>query len=148
MTDETYMEQALHLAHQAQIVGEVPVGAIIVYNGEIIAQAHNQPIRTQDPTAHAEILALRQAGQFLGNYRLLNTTLYTTLEPCTMCVGAMVHARIARLVYAASDPKAGAVCSALALLNTPHFNHSIAVTASVSRDASETLLKSFFKQRR
>ena len=142
------MQQALAEAHQAEAEGEVPVGAIIVRGDEIIARAHNQPIGLNDPTAHAEILALRFAGERLGNYRLSDCDLYVTLEPCAMCAAAMVHARIRRLVYAAADPKAGAVRSTLQLLDTPSLNHRVEVASGLLAEESAALLQRFFSLRR
>jgi tRNA(adenine34) deaminase len=146
--DAYWMAQALDLAHQAAEQGEVPVGAVLVVGGECIAKAYNQPITQHDPCAHAEVFVLRQAGARLKNYRLTDATLYVTLEPCAMCVGAMVHARIQRLVYGASDPKTGAVSGAVPWLNAPHFNHRIAVGEPCLVDESRQLLQSFFKKRR
>ena len=125
--DHHWMQQALQLADRAQALGEVPVGAVLVQADNCIGQGHNCPIQRQDPTAHAEINALREAGASTGNYRLTNSTLYVTLEPCAMCVGAMIHARITRLVFAAAEPKTGAVCSATPLLDAPYHNHRIQV---------------------
>lgn len=147
-TDFTFMEQALAEARQAESEGEVPVGAVVVANGEVIARAHNQPIATSDPTAHAEVLALRGAAGRLGNYRLTGCDLYVTLEPCAMCVGALAHARIRRLVYAAADPKGGAVESCVRLLASPHWNHGVEVTAGVLAEEAAALLQRFFSLRR
>lgn len=149
MPDDTYfMEQALAEAHQAEAEGEVPVGAVVVAGEEILARAHNRPIALNDPTAHTEILALRAAGERRGNYRLTDCDLYVTLEPCAMCVGAMVQARIRRLIYAAADPKAGAVASCLHLLDSPHWNHRVAVTSGVLAEEAAALLQRFFALRR
>ena len=143
------MERALELARAAESQGEVPVGAIIVNEqGDVIAEAANGPIALSDPTAHAEILALRQAGTALRNYRLPGCTLYVTLEPCAMCAAAIVHARIERLVYAASDPKAGACGSALDVLHAPAMNHHVTVEAGQFAEESSALLKAFFQDRR
>jgi tRNA(adenine34) deaminase len=142
------MNQALAEARQAEAEGEVPVGAVVVREGEIIAAAHNRPIGLKDPTAHAEILALRAAAARLGNYRLAGCDLYVTLEPCAMCVGALAHARVRRLVYGAADPKTGAVVSCLRLLESPHWNHRVEVTSGVLADESAALLKHFFSSRR
>ena len=142
------MRRALALAQRAEVVGEVPVGAVLVLDGELVAEGWNQPIGTHDPAAHAEVVALRLAGERLGNYRLTGSTLYVTLEPCLMCVGAMVHARVARLVYGASDPKSGVVntlCEGFAL---PGLNHHPAVTAGVLAEACGEQLKRFFRARR
>jgi tRNA(adenine34) deaminase len=148
VTDQEYMAKALALANQAYLSGEVPIGCIMTRNDQIIAEAYNQPISRNDPTAHAEILALRQAGEHLHNYRLIDTTLYVTLEPCAMCVGAMIHARIKRLVFAASDPKTGMVLSCGALLNAKGINHSIIWEKGVLENESSALLKKFFKEKR
>jgi tRNA(Arg) A34 adenosine deaminase TadA len=138
------MGLALSLAQQAATIGEVPVGAVLVKDGEILGQGYNCPISTDDPTAHAEIVALRNASQRLGNYRLPATTMYVTLEPCTMCVGALVHARIERLVFGAFEPKAGVICSQNKLLETDYLNHNIAVTAGVLSNQCATILTEFF----
>jgi tRNA(Arg) A34 adenosine deaminase TadA len=142
------MGLALSLAQQAATIGEVPVGAVLVKDGEILGQGYNCPISTDDPTAHAEIVALRNASQRLGNYRLPATTMYVTLEPCTMCVGALVHARIERLVFGAFEPKAGVICSQNKLLETDYLNHNIVVTAGVLSNQCATILTDFFSQRR
>lgn len=146
--DEFYMRRALELARDAERAGEVPVGAVLVKGDRIIAEAFNQPIARHDPTAHAEVLALRQAGTAIRNYRLVDTTLYITLEPCAMCVGAMIHARIGRIVYGASDPKTGALGGACDLLTAMAHNHEPAVTSGVMAAECAALLQSFFKQRR
>lgn len=148
MTDEHWMQQALKLAQQAEAAGEVPVGAVIVKDGELIAKGWNQPIGANDPTAHAEIMALREAGEKLGNYRLLDTELYVTLEPCPMCVGAMLHARVKRVIYAATDPKTGALGGAYDLLNSVAHNHAFEVTAGVLEAQSREMLQQFFRSRR
>ena len=146
--DEAYMRRALELAHEAAIIGEVPVGALIVKAGTIIAAANNRRELLNDPTAHAELLAIRAAAQKLGSWRLPGTTLYVTLEPCAMCAGAMVLARIERLVYGAADPKSGAVRSLYRLADDQRLNHRLEITAGVlSADCSQ-LLKEFFEQRR
>lgn len=142
------MIKALAQAKRGYSKGEVPVGCVITFNNQIIAQAYNQPITTNDPTAHAEIVALRKAGDYLKNYRLLNTTLYVTLEPCAMCVGAMIHARIQRVVFAADDPKTGMICSCGTLLNAKGMNHTIAWERGILQAESARLLKKFFKKRR
>jgi len=147
-TDQDFMAQAMDLATQAAQIGEVPVGALVVCDGQIIGQGYNQTISAHDPCAHAEIMALRQAAQNIGNYRLSGCDLYVTLEPCTMCVGAIIHARIKRLVYAATEPKAGAVASQLQLFSLPHFNHVVQVESGLMADEASTMLSSFFKQRR
>ena len=148
MNDENWMNRALELARQAEAAGEVPVGAVIVLGGDLIAEGWNQPVSTSDPTAHAEIIALRQAGQRLGNYRLLDTELYVTLEPCPMCVGAMLHARVKRVIYAATDPKTGALGGAYDLLNSVGHNHSFEVTKGVMEEQSRAMLQGFFRSRR
>jgi tRNA(adenine34) deaminase len=148
MNDEVWMIRALELARQAEAAGEVPVGAVIVHDGELIAEGWNQPISSSDPTAHAEIIALRQAGERLGNYRLLDTELYVTLEPCPMCVGAMLHARVKRVIYAATDPKTGALGGAYDLLNSVGHNHSFEVTKGVMEEQSRAMLQTFFRERR
>lgn len=147
--DRALMEQALTCAREAEGNGEVPVGAVIVDSaGALLARAANAPIATHDPTAHAEILALRAAGHALGNYRLPGCVVYVTLEPCAMCVGALVHARVARIVYGAADPKTGACGSVFELASSPKLNHRIEVTGGVLADESATLLKRFFGARR
>ena len=145
---ELYLREAIAEAHLAEAAGEVPVGAVVVFENQIIARAHNHVITDQDPTAHAEILALRVAGRALGNYRLLQCDLYTTLEPCAMCAGAILHARIRRLLYAAPDPKAGACGSALSVLNHPALNHRVEVLPPVLTEECSTLLTTFFRTRR
>ena len=143
--DAVWMEQALAAAREAEAAGEVPVGAVIVGpSGELLARAANAPIALHDPTAHAEILALRAAGRALGNYRLPGCALYVTLEPCAMCVGALVHARIARLLYGATDPKAGACGSVFDLAGGAKLNHRIEVTGGVRAEESAALLRKFF----
>jgi tRNA(adenine34) deaminase len=146
--DELRMEEALRLATMAQAAGEVPVGAVVVSGGKIVGRGWNQPITANDPTAHAEMQALREAAQALGNYRLTGCELYVTLEPCAMCAGAMVHARIARLVYGAADPKAGAAGGAMEVLNHSKLNHRVEVTAGVLAGRSQELLQAFFRERR
>lgn len=148
MSDELFMARALELAHCAYAKEEVPVGAVLVQNSRIIGEGFNQPITLHDPTAHAEILAIRQASQLIGNYRLVDTTLYVTLEPCAMCVGAMIHARISRLVFAAADPKTGAVTTASNLIDAPFFNHKINWDQGIYAAESKKLLQDFFKTRR
>ncbi len=149
MPNPTYfMQQALAEARQAEAEGEVPVGAVIVRGEEIVARAHNQPIGLNDPTAHAEILAMRFAGERLGNYRLSDCDLYVTLEPCAMCAAAMVHARIRRLVYATADPKSGAVRSTMQLLDAPSLNHRVEVEAGLLAEESAAFLQRFFSLRR
>ena len=146
--DLEFMAQAIALATQAEQIGEVPVGALVVCDGQVIGQGYNQTISMHDPCGHAEIMALRQAAQAIGNHRLSGCDLYVTLEPCTMCVGAIIHSRIQRLVYAATEPKAGAVVSQMQLLEQPHFNHSVQVISGVMADESSVMLSNFFKQRR
>ena len=147
-TDSDYMQMALDLARQAALNGEVPVGAIVVKNGEVIGSGANAPIGLHDPTAHAEIIAMREAAQHLGNYRLVDCTLYVTLEPCAMCSGAMQHARITKLIYGASDPKTGACGSVVNLMSEPKLNHHCEVLGGVMADECGAVLSAFFKQRR
>jgi tRNA(adenine34) deaminase len=142
------MEEALRSAQRALEAGEVPVGAIVVHEGKIIARGWNRNILDDDPTAHAEIIALREAGAALGNHRLGDCDLFVTVEPCAMCAGAMVHARIKRLVYGADDPKAGAVRSTLQVLDHPTMNHQVAVQSGVLAGRCAELLQSFFHTRR
>ena len=148
ISDLEAMREALSEARKANAAGEVPIGAVIVARGEMIARGQNSVIRTSDPTAHAEIVALRQAARTFGNYRLNGTTLYVTLEPCAMCAGAMIHARLDRLVYAAADPKAGACGSVLSVINHPQLNHVMQVQQGVLGEQSAELLRSFFRDRR
>lgn len=142
------MQAALDEAHLAAAAGEVPIGAVLVANGEIVARGQNRVLRDVDPTAHAEMVAMRLAAYAIGNYRLPDCELYVTLEPCAMCAGAMVHARLARLVYGASDPKAGAVHSVIEVLNHPKLNHQMPVTAGVLAEPCGTILREFFRARR
>ncbi len=148
LTQLKFMQLALDLATQAALNGEVPVGAIVVKDGVIIGRGSNAPIGLHDPTAHAEIIAMREAAQYLSNYRLVDCTLYVTLEPCAMCSGAMQHARIARLVYGASDPKTGACGSVVNLMGEPKLNHHTEVLGGVLAEQCGTVLTTFFKQRR
>jgi len=148
MTDIELMPAALDEARLAAQAGEVPVGAVIVHDGSIIARGQNRVLRDLDPTAHAEVVALRAAAAVLGNYRLIGCTLYSTLEPCAMCAGAMIHARLARLVFAAADPKAGAAGSVLAVLNHPQLNHQMEVQQGTLAEESSQLLRTFFRERR
>jgi tRNA(adenine34) deaminase len=148
MTDLEAMNAALDQARLAAEGGEVPIGAVVVYNGVIIARAQNCVIRHVDPTAHAEILALRTAAKALSNYRLPGCTLYVTLEPCAMCAGAMIHARLDRLVYAAPDPKAGACVSVLSVLNHPQLNHQMQLEGGFLAEKAGELLRDFFRVRR
>ncbi|MDK9686540.1 tRNA adenosine(34) deaminase TadA [Halomonas meridiana] len=148
-SDEFYMHRAMDQAHLAFAAGEVPVGAVVVdAQGEIIGAGHNAPLASCDPSGHAEVRALREAGQRLGNYRLEGCTLFVTLEPCMMCAGTMVHARIARLVYGAPEPRTGMVESKANLLAQPWFNHQIAVTGGVLATPAKRLLKQFFAEKR
>ena len=148
LTDASLMQRALELAWQGRESGEVPVGAVVVLDGAIVGEGFNQPIGAHDPTAHAEIVALRQAGQCVGNYRLSGATLYVTIEPCQMCVGAMIHARIARLVYGAPEPKAGAIESAMRAHEHPSLNHRLEVSGRVLEEDCRALMQSFFAERR
>ncbi|WP_075181522.1 tRNA adenosine(34) deaminase TadA [Pantoea sp. 1.19] len=146
--DEYWMRHALTLARRAWDEGEVPVGAVLVQGERVIGEGWNRPIGHHDPTAHAEIMALRQGGQVLGNYRLLDTTLYVTLEPCVMCAGAMVHGRIGRLVFGARDGKTGAAGSLLDVLGHPGMNHQVTLSEGVLADECAAMLSAFFRQRR
>lgn len=146
--DEFWMQKAIALASQAENLGEVPVGAVIVCDDEIIGEGFNQPITANDPTAHAEIIALRHAAKKMNNYRLVGSSLYVTLEPCTMCVGALIHARIQRLVFATTEPKSGAVVSRSQLLSADYFNHRIDVTGGVLAQTCQHQLSIFFQRRR
>jgi len=145
---EQWMRRALALADRAGNEGEVPIGAVVVYQGELLGEGWNQVIAAQDPTAHAEIVAMRDAARVAANYRLPDTTLYVTLEPCTMCCGAMIHARIAQLVFAAREPKAGVVCSTCTMLDEPRYNHSVRWQGGVLAEDSSARLQAFFKARR
>jgi tRNA(adenine34) deaminase len=146
--DIDFMRSALELARQAQEAGEVPVGAVVVKDGTIIGRGYNRPISAADPTAHAEVMALRDAARHLGNYRLSDCTLYVTLEPCVMCVGAIFHARITRLVYGATDPKTGACGSVIDLPAEIRLNHHMQVTGSVLAEEGGSRLRQFFAERR
>jgi tRNA(adenine34) deaminase len=148
MLDSAFMQLALDQARLAWAVGEVPVGAVVVKDGEVIAAGYNQPIGRHDPTAHAEIVALRAAAEKIGNYRLPGCELYVTLEPCAMCSGAMMHARLSRVVYAAVDPKTGACGSVLDLFKEEQLNHHTEVVGGVLAEESSTMLKAFFAERR
>lgn len=148
MTDLEVMHAAMSEAQAAAADGEVPVGAVLLLKGEIIARGQNRVIRDNDPTAHAEVVALRQAGQYLGNYRLPGCELFVTLEPCAMCAGAILHARIARLVYATADPKAGACGTVLQVINHPKLNHRVQVEAGLLGDECSAMLQQFFRARR
>lgn len=148
ISDREAMEAALAEARKAAEAGEVPIGAIAVYRDAIVGRGQNRVLRDSDPTAHAEIVALREAAATLKNYRLNGCTLYVTLEPCAMCAGAMIHARIDRLVYAADDPKAGAAGSVLGVLNHPRLNHQMQIEQGIFSEESGDLLRSFFRERR
>ena len=147
-TDEEFMRAALELAREARERGEVPVGAVLVIDGEIVGRGFNQPVSRNDPTAHAEIVALRQAGRESGNYRLPGSTMYVTIEPCQMCVGAMVHARVARVVYGTPEPKAGAIESAMRAHEHPSLNHRLEVTGRVLEHECREVIQTFFQERR
>ena len=147
-SDEEFMGAALELAREARERGEVPVGAVLVIDGEIMGRGFNQPVSRNDPTAHAEIVALRQAGREAGNYRLPGSTMYVTIEPCQMCVGAMVHARVARVVYGTPEPKAGAIESAMRAHEHPSLNHRLEVTGRVLENECREVIQGFFKERR
>ena len=146
--DESWMADAMQLARQAAGEGEVPVGAVVVHEGEIIGRGWNRNIGLHDPSAHAEIIAMREAGLRLGNHRLKGCTLYVTLEPCPMCAGAMIHARLERIVYGASDPKTGAAGGMFDLLGDPAHNHVVEVDGGCKAEENSSLLKDFFRQRR
>jgi tRNA(adenine34) deaminase len=148
MIDTDYMQQALDLAAQAAAAGEVPVGAVVVHEGQVVGRGFNQPISCADPTAHAEIMALRDAGRALGNYRLVDCDLYVTLEPCVMCSGAIMHARIRRVVFGAPDLKTGACGSVVDLFAETRLNHHATVTAGVRAPEAVALLQNFFASRR
>jgi tRNA(adenine34) deaminase len=147
-SDEAIMRRALALAARGRDAGEVPVGAVVVLDDVVIGEGFNRPIGSHDPTAHAEIVAMRAAGQRTGNYRLAGATLYVTIEPCQMCVGAMVHARIARLVYGAPEPKAGAIESAMKAHEHPALNHRLEVTGRVLEEECRDTIQTFFADRR
>ncbi|MFL6310800.1 MAG: tRNA adenosine(34) deaminase TadA [Terriglobales bacterium] len=146
--DAAWMERALELAGLAAEAGEVPVGALVIKDGEIVGQGHNRNLLDNDPTAHAEIVALRQAAARLGNHRLTGCTMVATIEPCSMCAGALIHARIARLVYGAADPKAGAAGSILQVINHASLNHRMELTAGVLAEKCSEILQKFFRQKR
>jgi tRNA(adenine34) deaminase len=147
-THEPFMREALDQARLGAASGEVPVGAVLVVDGIVVARAFNQPIGRTDPTAHAEILVLREAAEAVGNYRLVNGTLYVTIEPCLMCVGALVHARVREVVFGAAEPKTGALVSAVAGLDLPGLNHRFVVTPGVCADECRELMQAFFRERR
>jgi tRNA(adenine34) deaminase len=146
--DLVHLNAAIAEARAAEAAGEVPVGAVVVHRGEVIGRGQNRVIRDADPTAHGEMVAIRAAGQSLGNYRLEGCTLYVTLEPCAMCAGAILHARIARLVYAAADPKAGACGSVLEVMNHPRLNHRVEVDSGLLAEQCGAMLTEFFRARR
>lgn len=146
--DDVWMQRALVLARQGALQGEVPVGAVLVLNEEVIGEGYNYPISQQDPTAHAEMVALRAGAKKIGNYRILDATLFVTLEPCLMCAGAMVHARIKRLVYGAHDPKAGAIVSVAQTLDYPFLNHRVDYRGGLLAEECSEVLSQFFKERR
>ncbi|HYG98158.1 MAG TPA: tRNA adenosine(34) deaminase TadA [Terriglobales bacterium] len=148
ITDEIWMEEALREAQFAEAAGEVPVGAVLVYEGRIVARGRNRNLTDNDPTAHAEIVALREAARVMKNHRLLGCDFYVTLEPCAMCAGAITHARIRRLVYGADDPKAGAIGSVMQVLNHPASNHSVQVTSGVLAGRCMDVLQAFFRAKR
>jgi tRNA(adenine34) deaminase len=146
--DRVFMRQAIDQAFNAQMLGEVPVGAVLVHEGQILSTGYNQPIGNHDPTAHAEIQALRAAAEILGNYRLPDCTLYVTLEPCAMCAGAMMHARLKRVVFGAADPKTGACGSVIDLFANKQLNHHTQIESGLLAEESSQLLKDFFAERR
>jgi tRNA(adenine34) deaminase len=148
MTEIEFIQAALAEARSAAQAGEVPIGAVLVHDGEIVARGQNRVLRDNDPTAHAEIVSIREAARVLGNYRLNGCSLFVTLEPCAMCAGAMIHARLDRMVFAAADPKAGACGSVLSVLNHPQLNHQMLVEQGIMADEAAELLRSFFRERR
>jgi tRNA(adenine34) deaminase len=148
MIDQEAMQAGLAEARSAAEAGEVPIGAVVVREGEIVARGQNRTLRDNDPTAHAEIVAIRESARVLGNYRLNGCSLFVSLEPCAMCAGAMIHARLDRLVFAAADPKAGACGSVLSVLNHPQLNHRMEVEQGIMADEAGELLRSFFRERR
>ncbi len=145
---ETFMRRALQWAQRAAVAGEVPVGAVLVRDGEVLGEGANAPIERRDPTAHAEIVALRAAALRVGNYRLPGTTLYVTIEPCTMCAGALIHARVDTLVFGAREPRAGAIVSHAAVIDNAGLNHRVAFVEGILVDECQQLLKTFFRARR
>lgn len=147
-SDEAWMQSALLLAREAGEIGEVPVGAVVVADGDIVGRGYNQMVTTADPTAHAEIIALRQAARTLGNYRLPGSSLFVTIEPCTMCAGAMIHARIATLHFAAREPRAGAAGSSIDVFANPGLNHRVDVVPGLCEEEAARLMTEFFKARR
>lgn len=146
--DEMFMQRALALAEEAAARGEVPVGAVLVRGGDILGEGFNRMISSSDPTAHAEVVALRDAASRVDNYRLPRTTLYVTIEPCTMCVGAMIHARVQRLVFGAREPRAGVVCSQATMLETDFYNHRVEWSEGILAEQCADLLRTFFRARR
>jgi tRNA(adenine34) deaminase len=146
--DLFWMQRALELAQQAQALGEVPIGAVLVKDDQIIGEGYNAPIGHHDPTAHAEIMAVRDAAQRIGNYRLLNTTLYVTIEPCVMCAGALVHARVREVVYGATEPRTGAMGSVFDILQSGKLNHRVQIRGGVMAEECAAIMQQFFKQRR
>jgi tRNA(adenine34) deaminase len=148
VSDEPWMEEALRAAHRAREMGEVPVGAVVVCDGKVVGRGWNRNIAGHDPTAHAEIIALREAGANLGNHRLGNCELFVTIEPCAMCAGALVHARLKRLVYGADDPKAGAVHSVMEVVNHPKLNHQMELRGGILAGRCADLVQDFFRSRR
>ena len=148
MNDAYWMKKALALARKAELAGEVPVGAVLVKDDQLIAEGWNQPISSVDATSHAEIVAMREAGKKLNNYRLIDTIMYVTLEPCSMCVGAMIHARLSKVVFGAAEPRTGALGGAFNLLEASQHNHIFTVESGVLADESKALLQAFFKSRR
>jgi tRNA(adenine34) deaminase len=148
MTHELFMQEALEQARRAAAAGEVPVGAVLVAGGAVVARGYNQPISSLDPTAHAEVCVIRAGAQAVGNYRLVDTTLYVTIEPCLMCVGALVHARVRHVVFGAAEPRTGALVSAVRGSELPGLNHRFDVTGGVCEDECRALMQAFFKERR
>lgn len=148
LIDHQFMEHALALAHKAEAINEIPVGAVLVANGSIIGEGYNQSITLNDPSAHAEMIAIRQAGQFLNNYRLIDCTLYVTLEPCPMCAGLLVHSRVTRLVFGAKDTKTGSAGSVMNITNHQDLNHQVEVESGIKADECSAILSNFFKRRR
>ncbi|MFB3920929.1 MAG: tRNA adenosine(34) deaminase TadA [Terriglobia bacterium] len=147
-TDGHFMKRALREAERAFEEDEVPVGAVVVRDGDVVARAHNRPVHLKDPSAHAEVLALRRAARKLGNYRLTGCTLYVTIEPCAMCAGAIIQARLSRVVFGALDPKAGASGSALTVLNHPKLNHQVEISSGVMAEECARILREFFRGKR
>lgn len=148
MFDKEWMQRAFELAQKAKEHDEVPVGAVIVYQDQIIGEGWNQPISSNDPTAHAEIIALRDAGNKVGNYRLPNATMYVTLEPCAMCAGAILHARLSKIIFAVADPKTGACGSIFNLLQAEELNHKVEIDKGIMEDECRSLIQTFFKEKR